>query len=130
MLKKSILFVKGVHSVVCKNNSSKLCELSLNILDTLINMGIVLTEDIDFKLESIRSNSKHPQSLRTYLNEFEVKYNDNFILAMDLILRNIKWLGCSHCANNTKTLINDQLRGKFKFLMNTLQKKNFKRFKM
>ncbi len=49
---------------------------------------------------------------------------------MDLILRNIKWLGCVHCVTNSKTLQNDQLRGKFKFLMNTLHKKNFKRFKL
>jgi hypothetical protein len=125
-----LFYFQGVHSVICKNSSSKLCELSLNILDTLINIGIIPTEETDYKLAAIRTNLQYPQSLRNYLNDFESKHSENYGLAMDLVLRNIKWLGCIHCVYNAKTFVNDQLRGKLKFLLNTLQKKNSKRFKL
>jgi hypothetical protein len=123
------IILKGVHSVICKNNAPKLCELSFNILDTLININLIPNEDIDYRLESIRSNLEYPQSLRNYIDSIEEKCTENYILAMDLILKNIRWLGCAHCQSNNKTLINDQLRFKFKLLLNELHETSSKRFR-
>jgi hypothetical protein len=43
--------------------------------------------------------------------------------------RNAKWLGCNHCHTMSKSFLNDQLRGKVKLILNSLYKKNPKRFK-
>lgn len=58
-----------------------------------------------------------------------MKYNENFFLATDVALRNIKLLGCFNCQMNSKTFLNEQLRGKIKLLLGRLHSKNARRFK-
>ena len=123
------MILKGVHSVIMKENSVKLCELALNILENLMNIDIMPSEEIDQKLEHAKANFSLSQSSQAYLDDLEAKYNENFHLATDAVLRNIKWLGCINCQPNSKSFLNDQLRGKIKLLLGRLHKKNAKRFK-
>lgn len=123
------MVLKGAHSVILKENSYKLCELVLNILENLINIDILSSEDIDNKLEEAKLSPTLSESSLAYLDSLELKFNENFYLAVDLALRNIKWLGCSICQTNSKSFHNDQLRGKIKFLLGRIQKKNSKRFR-
>ncbi len=123
------MILKGAHSVILKENSFKLSELILNILENLINIDILSSEEIDDKLADARASSTLSESSISFLNMLETKFNDNFYLAIDLTMRIIKWLGCSICDANSKSFQNDQLRGKIKFLLGRLQKKNSKRFK-
>ena len=123
------MILKGAHSVILKDNSFKLCELVLNILENLMNIDILCSEDIDVKLEAAKSSTSLSEASYAYLDMLEAKLNENFYLAVDLAMRNIKWLGCTICQVNLKNFQNDQLRGKIKFLLGRLQKKNPKRFK-
>jgi hypothetical protein len=121
------MVLTGVHSVILKENSFKVCELALNILDNLLNIDILPSADIDLQLEQTRANLNLAQSSYNYLDDLEEKYNKNFHLATDLALRNIKWLGCANC-QKSKTFLNDQLRGKIRLMLSRLQKRNSKRF--
>lgn len=124
------MILKGAHSVVFKENSFKLCELVLNILENLINIDILPSEDIDNKLEEAKlSTTTLSEASISYLDTLETKFNENFYLAIDLAMRCMKWLGCTICQINAKNFLNDQLRGKIKFLLGRLHKKNPKRFK-
>jgi hypothetical protein len=123
------MILKGAHSVILKENSFKLCELVLNILENLMNIDILCSEDIDIRLEAAKKSTSLSESSFAYLDTLEAKLNENFYLAIDLAMRNIKWLGCNICQANLKSFQNDQLRGKIKFLLGRLQKKNPKRFK-
>lgn len=123
------MILKGVHSVILKENSLKLCELTLYILENLMNIDIMPSEEIDTKLEYAKKNLSLSQSSHAFLDDLEVKYNENFYLATDVALRNIKWLGCFNCQANSKTFLNEQLRGKIKLLLGRLHAKNSKRFK-
>ena len=123
------MILKGVHSVILKESSLKVCELTLNILENLMNIDIMPSEEIDQKLEHAKANFSLSQSSQAYLDDLEAKYNENFHLATDSVLRNIKLLGCINCQPNSKSFLNDQLRGKIKLLLGRLHKKNAKRFK-
>jgi hypothetical protein len=124
------MILKGAHAVLLKDNSSKLCELTLNILENLISIDLLPSEDIDRKLELAKDRLTLPNTTRNvYLDDLEKKYAENFYLAADLALRNVKWLGCVHCQSSSKSFLNDQLRGKVKLLLDRLNKKNSKRFK-
>jgi hypothetical protein len=81
------MILKGAHSVLLKENSIKLCELTLNILENLISIDILPSEEIDEKLELARAKLPLSQSSHVYLNTLERKYNENFHLAADLALR-------------------------------------------
>ena len=123
------MILKGAHSVILKENSIKVCDLTLNILENLISIDIMPSEEIDFKLQKAKESFSLSQSSHAYLNDLEEKYSENFYLACDLVLRNIKWLGCIHCKTVSKSFYNDQLRGKIKLLLTRLHKKNPKRFR-
>lgn len=81
------MILKGAHSVLLKENSIKLCELSLNILENLISIDLLPSEEIDEKLEQARAKLTLSQSTHVYLNDLEKKYSENFHLAADLALR-------------------------------------------
>lgn len=87
------------------------------------------SEEIDSKLADAKANLSLSESSHSFLDDLEVKYNENFYLATDVALRNIKWLGCINCQMNSKTFLNEQLRGKIKLLLSRLHNKNAKRFK-
>ena len=123
------MILKGAHSVILKENSFKLCDLVLNILENLMNIDILCSKDIDIKLEAAKKSTSLSEASFAYLNTLEAKLNENFYLAVDLAMRNIKWLGCTVCQVNMKNFLNDQLRCKIKFLLGRLQKKNPKLFK-
>ena len=123
------MILKGLHSVILKENSLKLCELTLYILDNLTSIDIMPSEEIDSKLAHAKANLPLSESSHSFLDNLEVKYNENFYLATDVALRNIKWLGCINCQMNSKTFLNEQLRGKIKLLLSRLHNKNAKRFR-
>jgi hypothetical protein len=81
------MILKGIHSVIIKNNSNKICELALNILTNLINIDIMPCEEIDAKIEEIKTSFDLSQASLSYLSKLEIKYNENFYLATDLVLR-------------------------------------------
>jgi hypothetical protein len=83
------MILKGCHSVILKENSIKLCDLTLNILENLMNIDILPNEEIDEKLKKARNNTSLSQSSCAYLDDLESKYNENFHLASDLVLRYI-----------------------------------------
>ncbi len=87
------------------------------------------SEELDAKIEHAKANLILSQSSHSFLDDLETKYNENFNIACDLALRNIKWLGCYNCQLNSKTFLNEQLRGKVKLLLSRLHNKNAKRFK-
>ena len=87
------------------------------------------SEEIDSKLAHAKANLPLSESSHSFLDNLEVKYNENFYLATDVALRNIKWLGCINCQMNSKTFLNEQLRGKIKLLLSRLHNKNAKRFR-
>lgn len=122
------MILKGAHSVVLKENCLKLCDLSLNILENLISIDILPSQDIDDKLDYAKKNLSLSPSSINYLEELENKYNDSYYIAADLALRNIKWLGCLNCQTNSKSFLSDQLRGRVKLILGRLFKKNRKRF--
>lgn len=122
------MILKGAHSVLLKENCLKLCDLSLNILENLISINILPSEDIDVKLEYARNNLFLSPSSINYLDELESKYNDSYYIAADLALRNIKWLGCIYCQTGSKSFLSDQLRGRVKLILGRLFKKNRLRF--
>ncbi len=123
------MILKGMHAVLLKENSIKLCDLSLNIMEHLINIDLLPSEEIDQKLEQAKVSSSLSQSSHVYINNLETKYNENYYLAADLVLRNIKWLGCVYCQSSAKSFSNDQLRGKTNLIIGRLYKKNPSRFK-
>ncbi|RNA13672.1 hypothetical protein BpHYR1_016292 [Brachionus plicatilis] len=122
------MILKGVHSVLLKENCLKLCDLSLNILENLISIDILPSQDIDDKLEYAKKNLSLSPSSINYLDDLENKYNESYYIAADLALRNIKWLGCINCQTGSKSFLNDQLRGRVKLTLGRLFKKNRKRF--
>ena len=81
------MILKGAHSVVLKENSIKVCDLTLNILENLISIDIMPSEEIDFKLQQAKETFVLSQSSYVYLNDLEDKYSENFYLACDLVLR-------------------------------------------
>ena len=81
------MILKGAHSVVMKDNSNKICDLTLNILENLINIDILPTQEIEMKIEQAKSCMVLSPSSHTYLNELEKKYNENVYLAADLVLK-------------------------------------------
>jgi hypothetical protein len=85
------MILKGAHSVVLKENNIKLCDLTLNILDNLISIDIMPSEEIDFKLQQAKETFVLSQSSYAYLNDLEEKYNENYYLACDLVLRYIQF---------------------------------------
>ena len=123
------MILKGIHAVILKENSLKLCELAMNILENLMNIDLMPSEEIDAKIEQVRTTLSLAQSSHMFLDDLEVKYNENFNLATDIALKNIKWLGCVNCQINTKTFLNEQLRGKIKLLLSRLHNRNPKRFR-
>ena len=123
------MILKGMHSVLLKENSIKLCDLSLNVMENLINIDLLPSEEIDQKIDHAKANSSLSPSSHAYISNLETKYNENYYLAADLVLRNIKWLGCVYCQSSAKSFSNDQLRGKTKLIIGRLYKKNPNRFK-
>lgn len=81
------MILKGAHSVVLKENSNKICDLTLNILENLINIDILPTQEIEMKIEQAKSCMVLSPSSHAYLNELEKKYNENVYLAADLVLK-------------------------------------------
>lgn len=81
------IILKGLHSVVCKENSIKVCELTLNILEHLMNVDIIPTEDCDRKLAKAKEDFKNSATTCAFLTDLEAKYNENFTLAADLALK-------------------------------------------
>lgn len=81
------MILKGLHSVLLKENSIKLCDLSLNIMENLINIDLLPSEEIDQKLDQAKQSSTLSQSSHVYLNNLESKYHENYFLAADLMLR-------------------------------------------
>ena len=60
------------------------------------------SEEIDFKLQQAKETFVLSQSSYAYLNDLEDKYNENYYLACDLVLRYFKKLQISpnfimHC---------------------------------
>lgn len=81
------MILKGAHSVLLKENSNKLCELSLNILENLISIDLLPSEEIDRKLEQAKVRLTLSHTSNIYLDDLEKKYAENFHLAADLALR-------------------------------------------
>lgn len=82
------MILKGAHAVLLRDNSNKLCELTLNILENLISIDLLPSEDIDRRLELAKQRLTLPQTTRNlYLDDLEKKYAENFHLAADLALR-------------------------------------------
>jgi hypothetical protein len=128
------MILKGMHAVLLKENSIKLCDLSLNIMEHLINVDLLPSEHIDKRLEQAKRSTSLSAASHIYVNNLESKYSENYYLAADLVLRNIKWLGCLYCCSHqsssaAKSFSNDQLRGKTKLIISRLYKKNPSRFK-
>ena len=98
--------LKAAHSVVLKeSNSATVCDLSLQILDQLVQIDIIPSELLDSKLRRVqaqqrkqdqqqqqqqqqsgKSNAK-TTSGNLYLNELESRLDENFQLACDLCFR-------------------------------------------
>jgi len=66
------MVLKGLHSVILKENSLKLCELTLFILENLMNIDIMPSEEIDKKLEHAKKNLDLSQSACAFLDDLEV----------------------------------------------------------
>jgi hypothetical protein len=143
------VILAGLHSVICKEDHWKICELTMNIVDVLFGLAVISSIDDDRDKKRCLDVDKDmlPMTNDDYYRQIDGKDNEKYHLAMDIILRYehdqrhlsdvlfssirtriLKRLGCSTCQAHTRTFILDQLRGKVRLSLNRLHQLNPNRF--
>lgn len=77
--------LKSVHAAIFKVNSLRTCELAFNTLENLLNAEILRDYCTKMDREIFKRKTNYSKSL-DILN-LKTKYNENFLLALDIILR-------------------------------------------
>jgi hypothetical protein len=79
------IILKSVHAIVYKESSIKICEMTINILEILMNIGIIPNKE---RYRKLANNDKMiPDELQNFIFKKEEKYAENFGLAINIILR-------------------------------------------
>ncbi|CAF0857757.1 unnamed protein product [Adineta steineri] len=127
----------AIHSVICKEHHLKICELVINILDVLFGLSVISTTEDDMHRQYLLNNKdkninvideKENEHLEEWLKQMDAKEDEKFQLAVDIILRILKRLGCSNCQSRGRNFNADQLRGKVRVSFNKLRLLNQNRF--
>jgi hypothetical protein len=77
------VILAGIHAVVCKEYHLKVCELVMNILDVLFGLNVISSSENEQLLKNQRGN----EFLEEWLEQMDIKENEKFQLAIDIILR-------------------------------------------
>jgi hypothetical protein len=81
----------GLHAVICKEYHLKACELAMNILEVLFGLDVISsTEDDIHKKQLINKtiiDEKEYEQIEEWLKQIDIKENEKFQLAVDIILR-------------------------------------------
>ncbi len=81
------IILKCVHAITYKENSTKICELTMNILEILLNIGVIPNKENEINLQSYKKISKLPKEFHLLVERKEEKYAENFGLAINIIMR-------------------------------------------
>ncbi|UJR20708.1 hypothetical protein I4U23_023829 [Adineta vaga] len=127
----------AIHAVICKEHHIKVCELAMNILDVLFGLAVIATTEDDMQKKYLFSNrntnmmmmdEKENEHIEEWLKQMDMKEDEKFQVAVDIILRILKRLGCSNCQSRGRSFNTDQLRGKVRVSLNKLRLLNQQRF--
>ncbi|CAF1372114.1 unnamed protein product [Adineta ricciae] len=127
----------AVHAVICKEHHIKVCEFSMSILDVLFELAVISTIEDDTQRKELFSarnttmmisDDKENENIEEWLKHMDMKEDDKFQVAVDIILRILKRLGCSNCQSRGRSFNTDQLRGKVRVSLNKLRLLNYQRF--
>jgi hypothetical protein len=82
----------GLHAVICKEHHLKVCELVMNILDVLFGLNVISSTEDDIYKKQISNGRTSDltiidEQLDEWLKQIDVKENEKFQLAIDIILR-------------------------------------------
>ncbi|CAF3964235.1 unnamed protein product, partial [Rotaria sp. Silwood2] len=124
------VILAGIHAVICKEYHLKACELVMNILDVLFGLAVISSaEDEIYKKQLSTDENNHMTTtddratghIEGWLKQIDAIEDEKFQLALDIILRILKRLGCSNCQARGRSFTIDQLRGKARLLLNKLR---------
>ncbi|CAF0895311.1 unnamed protein product [Rotaria sp. Silwood1] len=126
----------GIHAVICKEHHLKVCELVMNILDVLLGLAVISSSEDDLHKKQLltvgntgtTNDDRGDEQIEEWLKQIDAKEEEKFQLAVDITLRIIKRLGCSHCQPRGRSFTADQLRGKVRLSLNKLRILNHHRF--
>ncbi|CAF3808214.1 unnamed protein product [Rotaria magnacalcarata] len=131
------VILAGIHAVICKEHHFKVCELVMNILDVLFGLTVISsTEDETYKKKLSNNGKEHIKTtfertqeyIEKWLKQIDTIEDEKFQLALDIILRILKRLGCSNCQPRGRSFLLDQLHGKARLLLNKLRLLHQERF--
>ncbi|CAF4414152.1 unnamed protein product [Rotaria socialis] len=131
------VILAGIHAVICKEHHFKVCELVMNILDVLFGLTVISsTEDEAYKKQLSNNGNKYikttfeltQEHIEKWLKQIDTIEDEKFQLALDIILRILKRLGCSNCQPRGRSFLLDQLHGKARVLLNKLRLLHHERF--
>jgi len=77
------VILAGIHAVICKEHHLKICELVMNILDVLFGLNVILSTQNEQLLIDQQGN----EYIDEWLEKIDIKENEKFQLAVDIILR-------------------------------------------
>jgi len=86
----------GIHAVICKEHHLKVCELVMNILDVLFGLNVISTTEDDIHRRQLSNNKNNDtitiderenEHIEEWLKQMNVKEDEKFQLAVDIILR-------------------------------------------
>jgi hypothetical protein len=86
----------GIHAVICKEHHLKVCELVMNILDVLFGLTVLSTTEDDMHRKQLSNNKNNDtitiderenEHIEEWLKQMNVKEDEKFQLAVDIILR-------------------------------------------
>ncbi|CAF2600562.1 unnamed protein product [Rotaria sp. Silwood2] len=117
------VILAGIHAVICKEYHLKACELVMNILDVLFGLAVISSaEDEIYKKKLSTDENNHMTTtddratghIEGWLKQIDAIEDEKFQLALDIILRILKRLGCSNCQARGRSFTIDQLRDESK----------------
>ena len=79
------IILKSVHAIAYKESSIKICEMTINILEILVSIGIIPNKERERKF--MNNECIIQDELQNLIDKKEEKYAENFGLAINIILR-------------------------------------------
>ena len=86
----------AIHAVVCKEHHIKVCELAMSILDVLFGLAVISTIEDDTQKKELFSarntnmmmfDEKENEHIEEWLKHMDMKEDEKFQVAVDIILR-------------------------------------------
>ena len=81
------IILKTVQAITSKENSINICEVTTNILEMLLKIGVIVDKENEINLQSIHGYSVIQKELEPLLVKKEKKDAEAFGLAINIILR-------------------------------------------